>query len=86
MIAGQRGARALTQLLYIVVLLLGVASLYLAVVALNSESSLARWGTIGLLGAALAAYVLWRVNKHRKRQSLDEVLRSRRANGHPGNN
>lgn len=85
MIAGRRGARALTQIFYVVVLILGVVALYLAVVALNSESSLARWGTIGLLVGALGAYVLWRVNKHLKRQSLDDVLRSRRANDHPNN-
>ncbi len=83
MIAGRRGARAVTQVLYIFGLLIGVVALYLAVIALNSESGLARWGTIGLLIAAVAGYVLWRVNRYRKRQSLDEVLRSRRAGGHP---
>ena len=77
--AGRKGAGFFTQIFWVAVILAGVAALYVFAAFLWSEDPGLRaiaWVVIGLLVALVAGL---QILKRRKRQSLDEVLRSRRA-------
>ena len=77
--AGRRGAGFLTQIFWVAVILAGVAALYVFAAFLWSEDPRLRvvaWVVIGLLVAVVAGLQLLR---RRQRQSLDDVLRSRRV-------
>ena len=76
--AGRQGAGFLTQIFWVAVILTGVAGLYVVAAFIWSEDPGLRaiaWVVIGLLVALAAAL---QIRRRRQRQSLDDVLRSRR--------
>lgn len=78
MLKGSRKGRLLVQVAFVLLTAAGVVALLAATALLTSESPTQRWwalGTLGLLGLTL---VLLALRRRRNRQSLDEVLRSRR--------
>jgi hypothetical protein len=77
--ARRQGAGFLTQVFWVAVVLAGVAALYVVAAFLWSEDPGLRiiaWAVIGLLVAVVAGLQILR---RRRRQSLDDVLRSRRT-------
>lgn len=82
MVGGHRPASAgsplLHQAAYVAAILAGVAALWLVAAFLGSESpslKLVAWSVIGVL---VILFIAYRLRRHRNRQSLDDVLRSRR--------
>lgn len=76
--AGRRGAGFLTQIFWVAIVLVGAAGLYVVAAFLGSEDPGLRataWIAIGLL---LVIAVVFQIRRRQKRQSLDDVLRSRR--------
>ena len=76
--AGRHGAGFLTQIFWVGVILAGAAGIYVLAAFIWAEDPGLRaiaWVVIGLLVALAAAL---QIRRRRQRQSLDDVLRSRR--------
>ena len=89
MVGGPRdtssGAGTLQQAVYFLGILLASALLYVVSAFLGSEEPVLiriAWGVIALTVLAIGFAIL---RRRMGRQSLDDVLRSRRANDHPKN-